>query len=345
VLHRVLELADRAEALPPRPQEAYRYLIPLPELLSELTGTGAGSRAVEALQGRIVKAFGSEYRFLFDAPVEEIGRVIGPLAAEAVRRMREGRVDPKPGYDGEFGVIRVFNDAELEKLRGQDELFPSAGIRGRRTRRAALRPDERATAPPVRSEGAPGHGAELDDRQRAVVESGALRIVVSAGPGTGKTRLLTSWLARQIEAGTAPENVLALTFTRRAAEEMRERLTALLGERAAGITAATFHAFAFSILRSRFPSLVTVYNQSQRPLLLSPGGGADPRRSRETADHFERIYEGLEEPDQQMQETLAAYEAFLDSMGGADLSSLVRRAIDLLQKEPPVLDGLERDSP
>ncbi|HVO40328.1 MAG TPA: UvrD-helicase domain-containing protein, partial [Spirochaetia bacterium] len=326
----------------PRPQEACRYLIPLPELLSELTGTGAGSRAVEALQGRIVKAFGSEYQFLFDAPVEEIERSVGPLAAEAVRRMREGQVDPKPGYDGEFGVIRVFNDAELERLRGQDELFPSAGVRGRRTKRAALEKAGRAPPRSIQPEGASGSGTDLDDRQRAVVESEALRIVVSAGPGTGKTRLLTNWLARQIKAGTAPDHALALTFTRRAAEEMRERLAALLGERAAGITAATFHAFAFGILRARFPGIVTVYNPSQRPLLLSLMSGADLQSSRETADHLERIYEGMEEPDEETRQTLASYETFLESMGGVDLSSLVQRALDLLKKEPQILDGLRK---
>ncbi len=140
VLSRVLALADRSVAVPPRPAEGYRSLIPLPELLAELAGSGAASRAVASLYARIVSSFGSEYDFLLEAPAEDIERSYGMLVAEAVRRMRDGRVDPSPGYDGEFGVIRVFDDAELQRLRGQDELFPGA-------RRAARRPSAAAAAP------------------------------------------------------------------------------------------------------------------------------------------------------------------------------------------------------
>jgi superfamily I DNA/RNA helicase len=74
--------------------------------------------------------------------------------------------------------------------------------------------------------------------------------MIIAGPGTGKTRTLTHRLAAGVtEQGVAAEACLALTFTRRAAEEMRERLAALLGQRAAGLTVTTFHGLGLMILR------------------------------------------------------------------------------------------------
>ncbi len=350
VLHRVLELADRAderEARDARPRDAYRYLIPVPELLSELTGAGVGSRAVEALQGRVVRAFGSEYGFLFEAGLDDISKTLGPLIAEAVRRMREGRVDPKPGYDGEFGVIRVFDDDELERLRGQDRLFAAEALVGRRTGPRVKRSLVSAAAPRTRDTGGP-QSHELDDDQKAIVGSGAVRIVVSAGPGTGKTRLLTQWLADVVSGAAAMRTqtqALALTFTNRAAEEMRGRLSSLLGDRAGQVTASTFHSFAFAVLRSRFPALVTVYNASQRQLLLSLLPGGAPAHPARVADRIERIYEGIEDPDAGMRELLASYEALLLDMGGADVSSLVTQALRLLMAEPALLTEIQGKYP
>ena len=74
--------------------------------------------------------------------------------------------------------------------------------------------------------------------------------MIIAGPGTGKTRTLTHRLAAAVaEQGVPAEACLALTFTRRAAEEMRERLAALLGRRAARLTVTTFHGLGLMILR------------------------------------------------------------------------------------------------
>jgi uncharacterized protein (TIGR00375 family) len=123
VLNRVLALADRKKSVQPRAGEDFRYLVPLPELLSEILGSGVGSKRVAALYEKMISTLGSEYSALFDVPVPDIETAFGPLVAEAIRRMREGRVDSTPGYDGEFGRIRVFKDRELERLRGQAELF------------------------------------------------------------------------------------------------------------------------------------------------------------------------------------------------------------------------------
>ena len=343
VLSRVLALADRRAPAQPRASEGFRYLVPLPEILAELAGTGTGSRAVAALHAKAVGAFGSEYALLLDAPIEEIEMSLGKAAGEAVRRMRAGKVDPRPGYDGEFGVIRLFDDVELAALRGQDELFSSS--------RAARRPAvgrERAAVPTAVPAAVPGAGkpqraaVTLDEAQRAVVEAPPGASAVIAGPGTGKTRVLVSWIARLVETGEAdPAQVLALTFTNRAAAEMSQRLAALLGPRAAEITATTFHSFSWSILRERDHSLLTVYGAEDRERLL---GILLPRqaagRARALSRGIERHYEGVEAADAAVREALAVYEEGLGRIGGADVSSLVHRLAGLLRGDTDLRDGL-----
>src|ERR1700722_15040866 len=72
--------------------------------------------------------------------------------------------------------------------------------------------------------------------------------MIIAGPGTGKTRTLTHRIAATVAGGLAAEQCLALTFTRRAAQEMRERLAGLLPDRARGATITTFHGLGLAIL-------------------------------------------------------------------------------------------------
>lgn len=91
---------------------------------------------------------------------------------------------------------------------------------------------------------------DLDDAQRRAVEHGEGPLVIAAGAGTGKTRVLTSRVARLLEAGVEPERILLLTFTRRAAAAMTTRAAALATdpEAARRIAGGTFHAIAARIV-------------------------------------------------------------------------------------------------
>ena len=92
----------------------------------------------------------------------------------------------------------------------------------------------------------------LDPDQRAAAEVVAGPLLIVAGPGTGKTRTLTHRIAHLISAhGLAPQHCLAITFTRRACEEMRERLATLVPEQARHITVATFHSLGLDLLREQ----------------------------------------------------------------------------------------------
>ena len=84
----------------------------------------------------------------------------------------------------------------------------------------------------------------LNEEQRAAVEHDGGPLAVLAGPGTGKTRVIVSRIARLVADGASPESIVGLTFSIKAAREMQERLVEMLGPRnGANVTLSTFHAW------------------------------------------------------------------------------------------------------
>ncbi|KAL6762987.1 P-loop containing nucleoside triphosphate hydrolase protein [Haematococcus lacustris] len=93
--------------------------------------------------------------------------------------------------------------------------------------------------------------SELNPEQLAAVTCDAHAVRVKAGPGSGKTRVVAARVARLISQGCAPSSILVITFTRRAAGELKERITKAVGAQAAAqVTACTFHSICCRILRS-----------------------------------------------------------------------------------------------
>lgn len=123
VAHRVEVLADRELGFKPPGALPYRSLIPLPEILGAAIGVGAGSKSVQEEYMRLLTTLGNEFYLLLDAPVSDIARVASPMAAEAVRRVRQGLVSIEPGYDGEYGRVKIFDEVERRTMKGQGRLL------------------------------------------------------------------------------------------------------------------------------------------------------------------------------------------------------------------------------
>ncbi|MCP4400696.1 MAG: UvrD-helicase domain-containing protein, partial [bacterium] len=269
-------------------------LIPLPEILSEGYGVGPKSKRVQQGYEALLTKLGSELAILLELPLETIEKVGGTVLAEGIRRMRAGDVIAEGGFDGEFGVIKLFEQQERESLNAQLGFFPALKIERKTRKKKEKKPPisgpsqdniidsssssiSRRTHPPVPSlekkgdekfpslpEGRglgdefsleePGMRSEvLNPEQRKAVLCIERSLIISAGPGTGKTSTLAHRMAYLLkEKAVAPENLLAIAFSNKAAEEMAARLDKLLGpaltER---IVIKTFHAFCAMILREK----------------------------------------------------------------------------------------------
>ncbi len=98
-------------------------------------------------------------------------------------------------------------------------------------------------------------GPELDASQRRVVEHAGGPLLVLAGPGTGKTTTLVEAVVERVEnRGLSPDEILVLTFSRKAADELRTKITARLGRTSAMPMSSTFHSFCYALLRQHQPA-------------------------------------------------------------------------------------------
>jgi len=111
VMHRVGALADREEGYVPEGAVPYRNLIPLEEIIAEAKGAGVGTGGVREEYFTLCREFGGEFNVLLDTPLDDLAGTASPRVVEGLRRAREGQVVIKPGYDGVFGEIHIFEDA------------------------------------------------------------------------------------------------------------------------------------------------------------------------------------------------------------------------------------------
>ena len=351
VLHRVDDLSDRDS---PTLSNDFFSLIPLPEILSELLRCGPSTKKVTSVYEKLLLKLGPELEILMDTPVSEIDAVGGPMLAEAVGRMRRNQVIRKGGFDGQYGVIHLFRDSERQAMGGQMALFgqppekarkPSDRTQGRTRRGKKIEPPASQTPVlPVDSILDPLNREQMS----AVLHQGGNLLVV-AGPGTGKTMTLTHRIAHVIRAGLAsPEQILALTFTRKAAKEMKQRISRLLqGPEPGRLLVATFHRFCLEILRSErdktgLPPDFILCSERDAERLAREGlaeSGADKRSIQRFLKALPAIKRAALLDPVQGQEFLPLLEDYrrrLRDFGMLDLDDLEVEALRLFRDQPEV---------
>jgi uncharacterized protein (TIGR00375 family) len=123
VLYRVEELADRPEGFIPQDAIGYISCVPLDEIIAEVKGVNKKSKAVEKEYLDLIYNLGAEFNILVKLPLGELFAKISPQIAEGVKRVREKKLKVIPGYDGEYGIIKIFDDDEENKETQQLTLF------------------------------------------------------------------------------------------------------------------------------------------------------------------------------------------------------------------------------
>lgn len=265
VQHRVEELADREEGFIPEDAAHFESLVPLPEVIAASTGQSAAGKKVALQYETMLHEIGPEFYILREAPLDDIRHSAGPLVEEGIRRLREGRVERTPGFDGEYGKISLLDESEIKALSGQISLFGDPAPRKKKTAAhkkktkselaTEIAPDVINIQTPLEK---PNPLEGLNDQQKKAVTEKASTIAVIAGPGTGKTKTLVSRIAYLVEeCNVKPSEITAVTFTNKAAGEMRERLTRQLGKQAVrSMHIGTFHSICLDLLKQNRQSVM-----------------------------------------------------------------------------------------
>jgi DNA helicase-2/ATP-dependent DNA helicase PcrA len=341
VASRVAALADRPEGFRPEHAKPFTHFVPLVEVLGEILGVGSSSRRVRKSYDRLLLRAGNEMSVLADLPAEDADREGPPLLGEALRRMRAGEVKRVAGFDGEYGVVSVFDEEERKRLLAQTR-FAFAG----HTAQPETQPQPPMHATAQRQPAATSAPVGADPDQAAAMKHGKGSLLIVAGPGAGKTRTLVGRIAELVGSGADPATITAITFTRKAAGELRERLSALLGARAAAISALTFHALGLSLLRSHasaagLPDGFRVLDETDRHALVKrvaelAGVGDEATKLARAISRAKADALPADLPED-VAKIFASYEKSLADTGSVDFDDLVVRAVRVLKDSPAAL--------
>ena len=189
-----------------------------------------------------------------------------------------------------------------------------------------------------------------DDAQRQIEEAEGGPLVVVAGPGSGKTRVLTRRIARLVASGVDPGQTMAITFTRRAAGQMRQRLSALLDGGLGAMQVGTFHRLALSLLRELGcePKLVLDEVEARR---LQEGALADAGLSGSVAAASRAISlakaaaQGTDEIAEEWRPHYDAYQAALHAAGACDYDDILLDLLRLLEGDAAVREQVRARFP
>ncbi|SCY74077.1 UvrD-helicase domain-containing protein [Desulfoluna spongiiphila] len=363
VLHRVLALADRSEeaasAVAPR-HPGFESLIPLEEILSEIFSVGPKSKKVQTQLAGLVTKLGPELAILRDRSREELSSAGIPLLGEAITRVRQREVVLEGGYDGEYGVVKVFSEDDKAELPGQTLLFqvpkapPADRISEPKAEDKPIPPAVKKNEKKNESPATPAKG--LNALQEEAVHHPPSPLLIVAGPGTGKTHTITRRIARLVETGIDPDAILAITFTNRAAREMAERLEGLVGQRIP--LACTFHALALDLLSHREKDPIAIADDAARKRLLKEtllvSLSAEERKAMRPG-HLSRLIERARQlliaPDDDLSRVTeihadlfrrcySAYEQLLKRNGLLDFEGLIFRLVRALESDPAFQEEL-----
>ena len=195
--------------------------------------------------------------------------------------------------------------------------------------------------------------SSLNKEQKEAVETVSGPLLVVAGAGSGKTKVLTNRIAYLLEKEVSPYNILAITFTNKAAKEMKDRIVNLVGEKAMMMQISTFHSFGLRLIRENYNLLnltnnfsildsedsLSVVKKILKDMNVDPKKYAKNFRNRisnlknDTISPEEFIYDARVEEDKTLAETYKKYQKLLKDNNAVDFDDLLILPLELFKNK------------
>jgi DNA helicase-2/ATP-dependent DNA helicase PcrA len=169
----------------------------------------------------------------------------------------------------------------------------------------------------------------LNAGQKEAVRKTAGPALVVAGPGTGKTLTIVNRMAHLIYQGVSPVNILAVTFTNRAAREMRERIYALLGDISRRIFLGTFHLLGLRIIRENATDGFVIYNREEQVKLLKPLLQGTRLKAADIVDEISHVKSLALEPPDNLKAIFDEYRSTMYAKNALDFDDLILKPIEM----------------
>jgi ATP-dependent DNA helicase UvrD/PcrA len=160
-------------------------------------------------------------------------------------------------------------------------------------------------------------------------------LLIVAGPGTGKTLTIVRRIAWLLHKGARPEDILAVTFTNRAAREMRERTVALLGYAAEGVFIGTLHLLGLRMMQEALGAGFTVCSREEQAGLLKTLLNCSAKKAQQAAEKISRMKNSLGSADEETEEIFRSYQAALRQQNAVDFEDLILTPVKILTNNPP----------
>ncbi len=363
VLNRVQELSTRQEGYVPENRHGFKSIVPLADILSEIFEVGPKTKKVAAYYTKAIETLGPELDILVNKSIEEIDAANVPLLSQAVMKMRAGDLNIDPGYDGEFGKVKLFSRKEKERLKGEKNLlFDLPGRKNKKKEKKNVVKNKikgkisKKNQKKIQAAKPKGLLEGLNPEQKKAVESSTRAMVIQAGPGTGKTLTLTAKIAYLVsKKNIEPGNILALTFTNRAARELEQRINQYMPKTESQVLAATFHSFCLKLLKDYKGFNAAIAEESLRVSLIKEAIGKEAKRgvTNKIDQYISLCKQNLMGPDDDFKTLInkvepgtfkkyyRAYQALCQEQNVVDFEDLILMTVNMLSSQEDILSWVK----
>ncbi len=322
VLHRVLELADRKDNIPFL--QKYYSLVPLDEIIAQALNVRSSTKKVKNIYEKMIKSLGSELNILKDIPIVEIKKIAGELIAHGIEKMRNGKVEVKPGFDGEYGKIIVINEEDRKHFLSKKGIF----IENVKLKEVKREKKEYKIESNNKSENKIIVNKSINDEQIKAISSLDDRVLVIAGPGTGKTFTLAEKIKFIVKEGYEIDEIFAITFTNKAKDELKDRVNL-------DINIHTFHSLSKRIIENKRNDKIKILELEDQVKIVKNLINSSKKVDIEKFFKELYLYRSGYEPEFFKKE-VKDYTGYLKNENLYDFDDLIFNALEILKKENPL---------